>query len=58
VTGVEAAYAALGARDWDVYREAMTRQCPWCRAKARQPCTTLGLPLMKGERIHPSRRKQ
>lgn len=56
MTPVEAAYAALGHRDWAAYRDAMSRPCPWCRAEAHRPCTTMGLRLTHGDRIHPARR--
>jgi len=55
VTPIEAAYAALGPQDWSVFRAAMRVKCPWCRAQAGKPCTTMGIPLVKGDRVHPAR---
>ena len=57
MTGVEAAYAALGARDWGTFRAAMRVKCPWCKAQAGKRCTTMGIVLALGDRIHPARVK-
>ena len=55
MTGIEAAYAALGPRDWGVFRAAMRVRCPWCKAQAGRACTTMGIPLVKGDRVHHAR---
>jgi hypothetical protein len=55
VTPVEAAYAALSPRDWTVYRKAMRVRCPWCKAPAGKACTTMGLVLTLGHKVHPRR---
>jgi hypothetical protein len=55
VTPVEAAYAALGAQDWGTYRKAMRLRCPWCKAHAGKPCTTMGIVLTQGAKVHPRR---
>jgi hypothetical protein len=55
VTPVEAAYAALGPRDWGAFRSAMRVRCPWCKAQAGKACTTMGIPLVKGDRVHHAR---
>jgi hypothetical protein len=52
------AYAALDPnREWGPFRLALTRSCPWCKARPGQPCTTKGggIPLTQGTRVHPSR---
>lgn len=54
----DAAFAALDPdRDWGPYRLALTRSCPWCKARPGQPCVTKGrsIPLTEGNRVHPSR---
>lgn len=55
MTPIEAAYAALGPGNWDTYRKAMRVRCPWCKALAGKPCTTMGIPLVKGDRVHHAR---
>ena len=55
--GIEAAYAALGPRDWDTFRAAMRVRCPWCKAQPGKHCTTMGVVLTLGERVHPARVK-
>lgn len=57
MNGIEAAYAALGPRDWDTFRAAMQVKCPWCRAQPGKPCTTMGIVLALGDRVHPARVK-
>lgn len=55
MTPVEAAYAALGPRDWGTFRAAMRVRCPWCKAQPGKACTTMGIPLVKGDRVHHAR---
>lgn len=55
MTPVEAAYAALGPRDWGTFRAAMRIRCPWCKAQPGKHCTVQGIRLTEGDRVHPAR---
>jgi hypothetical protein len=54
---VQAVWVALRGDERQVYRDAMTRPCPWCRVRSFQRCIdrNTGLLLLDGERVHPAR---
>lgn len=56
VSSAREAFLALDAnKDWDLYLAVMKVPCPWCKARCFAPCTSDGIPLAKGSRLHPSR---